>query len=69
MDRQARTGDTMPDKSREMTGRSHTLPWWLGGGGVNMTENKIQWPCWLQQLFYLKSTLKKVSNLLVDGKE
>ncbi len=27
-------------KSREMTGRSQTLPWWLGGRGVKTTENK-----------------------------
>jgi hypothetical protein len=29
-----------------MTGRSQTLPWWLGGGGVKATENKINWPRW-----------------------
>jgi hypothetical protein len=33
MDRQARTGDTVLVKSREMTGRSQTLPWWLKGRG------------------------------------
>ncbi len=31
-------------KSREMTGRSHTLPWWLEAAGVKTTENKIPWP-------------------------
>ncbi len=31
MGRQARTGDTMSVKTREMTGRAQTLPWWLGG--------------------------------------
>jgi hypothetical protein len=41
MDRQARTRDTVLDKSREMTERSQTLPLWLGGGGVKTTENKI----------------------------
>jgi hypothetical protein len=41
MDRQARTGETVLDKSREMTGRSQTLPWWLGGGGVKTTEKSI----------------------------
>jgi hypothetical protein len=48
MDRQARTGDTVLVKSREMTGggKSQTLPWWLGGGGVKTTENKIHWPRW-----------------------
>jgi hypothetical protein len=46
MDRQARTGDTVLVKSREMTGRTQTLPWWLGGGGVKTTDNKIHWPCW-----------------------
>jgi hypothetical protein len=44
MDRQARTDDTVLVKTREMTGRSKTLPWWLGGGGVKTTENKIHWP-------------------------
>jgi hypothetical protein len=34
MDRQARTRDTVLVKSREMTGRSQTLPWWRGEGGV-----------------------------------
>ncbi len=37
MDRQARTGDTVLIKSREMTGRSQTLPWWLEGEGVKTT--------------------------------
>ncbi len=32
LDRQARTGDTVLVKIREMTGRSQTLPWWLGAG-------------------------------------
>jgi hypothetical protein len=41
--RQARTGDTMLVKSREMTGTSQTLSWWLVGGGVKTTENKIQY--------------------------
>ncbi len=27
-----------------MKDRSQTLPWWLGGGGVKTTENKIQKP-------------------------
>jgi hypothetical protein len=30
-----------------MSGRSQTLPLWLGGGGVKTTENKIHWPRWL----------------------
>jgi hypothetical protein len=47
MDRQARTGDTVLVKSREMTGRSQILLWWQGGGGAKTTENKILWPCWL----------------------
>ncbi len=46
MDRQARTGDTVLVKSREMTGRSQTLKWWLGGGRVKTTEKKIHWLCW-----------------------
>jgi hypothetical protein len=44
MDRQARTHDSVLVKSTEMTGRSQTLPWWLGRGGVKTTENKIHWP-------------------------
>jgi hypothetical protein len=40
MDRQARTSDTVLVKSREMTGRSQTLPRWLGKGGEKTTENK-----------------------------
>jgi hypothetical protein len=40
---QARTGDTVLVKSREMTGSSQTLPWWLGG---ETTENKIHWSRW-----------------------
>jgi hypothetical protein len=39
MDRQARTGDSVL-----LTGRSQTLLWWLGRGGVKTTENKIHWP-------------------------
>jgi hypothetical protein len=31
MDRQARTGDTVLVKSREMTGKGLTLPWVAGG--------------------------------------
>jgi hypothetical protein len=27
-----------------MSGRSQTLPWWLGGGGVKTTKNKINCP-------------------------
>jgi hypothetical protein len=33
MDRQARTGDTVLVKSREMTGSIQTLPWQLGEKG------------------------------------
>ncbi len=29
-----------------MTGRTQTLPWWLGGEGVKTTENKIYCPRW-----------------------
>ncbi len=43
VDRQARTGDIVLVKSREMTGRSQTLPWRLGGGGVKTIKNKIRW--------------------------
>jgi hypothetical protein len=39
MDRQTRPRDTVFVKSREMKGRSQTLPWWRGEG-VKTTENK-----------------------------
>jgi hypothetical protein len=32
--RQSRTGDAVLVKSRDMTGRTQTLPWWLRGEGV-----------------------------------
>ena len=41
MIRQARTGDTVVVKSREMTGWTWTLPWRLGGARVKTTENNI----------------------------
>ncbi len=44
MDRQSRTGDTVLVKSREMTGRTHTLQWWLEGDRAKTTENKIHCP-------------------------
>ncbi len=44
MDRKARTGDTALVRSREMTGRSQTLPCWQGGEGVKTTENQLHWP-------------------------
>ncbi len=40
----SRTGDTVLVKSREMTGRTQTLQWWLKGEGVKTTENKIDFP-------------------------
>jgi hypothetical protein len=40
MDKEARTGDTV----LVMTGRTQTLPWWLGGGVVKTTANKINSP-------------------------
>ncbi len=45
MDRQARNGDTVLIKSREMTGRTQRIDCrgGLGGGGVKTTENKIRW--------------------------
>jgi hypothetical protein len=49
MDRQARNRNTGLVKNREKTGRSQTLPWWLQGGGVKTTANKIHWPCWMTQ--------------------
>jgi hypothetical protein len=43
MIRQARTGDTLLGKSKEMTGRTQTLSRWLEGRGVKTTENKTHW--------------------------
>jgi hypothetical protein len=31
-----------------MKGRRQILPWWLRGEAVKTTENKIHWPCCLQ---------------------
>jgi hypothetical protein len=42
MDRQACTRDTVLVKSREMTGRSQTLPWWMGGGGGRGKDDRKQ---------------------------
>jgi hypothetical protein len=44
MDRQTCTRDTVLVKSREMTGRNQTQPWWLEGGGVKTTEKKYIGP-------------------------
>jgi hypothetical protein len=66
MDRQARTRDTVLVKSREMTGRSHTLPWWLEAAGVKTTENKIPWPRWLPSSlthYELKITINRPNIL------
>jgi hypothetical protein len=41
MDRQARPGDIVFVKSREMTGRELSTAMWMNGGGVKTTENKI----------------------------
>ncbi len=46
MDRQARTLGTVIVKSREMTGRRQTLPWWLWGEGVKTADNNIHWIHW-----------------------
>ena len=46
LDRKDRTGDTVLLNSREMTGRSQTLPWWwLVGEGVKTTENQLSRTC------------------------
>jgi hypothetical protein len=46
MDMQARTGDTVLVDSREMTGRTQTLPWWLQGDGG---KQNTFWPrCWIK---------------------
>ncbi len=67
MDRQARTGDTVLVKSWEMTGRSHTLLWWLEGGGVKMPKKKHIGPvaphCGcinVQRTFPLSSSLAEI---------
>jgi hypothetical protein len=40
MDRQARTGDTVLVKSREMTDRSQTLPWCMARGRRGKDDRK-----------------------------
>jgi hypothetical protein len=40
-------------KSKEMKGRSPTLPRWMGRRRLNSTENKIHWPPWLNVSFDL----------------
>jgi len=40
MVRQARTGDTVLAKSREMTGRTQTLPWPGGWGRTGKDDRK-----------------------------
>jgi hypothetical protein len=40
MIRQACSFDAMLVKSREMTGKTQKLLWWLGVEGVKTTENK-----------------------------
>jgi hypothetical protein len=47
MDRLAHTRDTLLVTSREMTGRSQTLPCWMRGD-IKTTENKIHWPRWIE---------------------
>ncbi len=45
MARQLRIDDTEAlVKSRKMTGRSQTLPWWLGEEGVKTTESSDPLP-------------------------
>jgi hypothetical protein len=41
--RQACSGGTVLVKSIEMTGRTKTLPWWLGGEGVKTTYCKTKY--------------------------
>jgi hypothetical protein len=58
-DRQSRTHDTV--KSREMTGRTQTLPWWLEGEGVKTTENKIHWASCIMQATFSKKVFMKLN--------
>ncbi len=52
MIRQARPGDTVLVKSREMTSRTAVV---AGGDGVKTTENKIHWSrCHTPSLFSVK---------------
>jgi len=43
MIRQVSTGDTVVVKRREMTGRTQTMPWWLGGrrGKDDRKQNRL----------------------------
>ncbi len=61
MIRQARAGDAVlvNPNPREMTGRTQTLPWWLGEEWVKTTENRIHWPrCSGKFCFSLVGALK-----------
>jgi hypothetical protein len=40
MDRQAPTGDTVYVKSREITVRTQTMPWWVGKKGKRRQKTK-----------------------------
>ncbi len=55
MIRQARTGDTVLVRSREMIGRRQVLPRWLAGDGAKTTGNKIQWPRWKRLCGYSRT--------------
>ncbi len=61
--RQARTGDTVLVKSREMTGSTQTLPWWLWGEGEKTTENKLRWPRCLFLYFIYTYTVSILGRL------
>ncbi len=66
MDRQGRARDTVLVRSREMTGRNQTPPWWRGGGvGVKTTANKINLAC-CKISFNLLHTCMLVMNEIVN---
>jgi len=56
MIRRTRTVDTVFVKSRKMTGRIQTRPWWLGGEGVKTTEKQIHCPRCSYHYFEFYST-------------
>jgi hypothetical protein len=68
IDRQARTGDTVLVKNREIAGRTQTMPQWLGGLGVKTTEIKIHLPRCLYLSLKKEPVMKKDGTNLNDSK-
>jgi hypothetical protein len=65
MDRQARTGDTVLVKSREMTGRTRTMP--LAGGRRGKDDRKQNTLAPLHHARYIHMFSKKVFMKYIFG--